>query len=166
MTLSSRDPQDDDVIMDELCMLEQFEKGNFWDHLLINTSGTKQWSKFSREIEAVELARLNSRPTPMDLSAVGYDQQPTGFEGNCSWCGVYGHMARDCWKKLAAQSQSGKDQQSWNISQWSQWRDTRGGKDQGRDEFESKLINPTDGRFCSSELSPFNRDTMDLHEEG
>ena len=74
------------------------EKGNFRDHLLISTSGTKQWSKFIREIEAVELARLNSRPTPMDLSAVGHDQQPTGFE-SCSWCGMYGHMARDCWKK-------------------------------------------------------------------
>ena len=80
-------------------MLVRFEKGNFRDHLLINTSGTKQWSKFIREIEAVELARLNSRPTPMDLSAVGHDQQATGFEGSCSWCGVYGHMARDCWKK-------------------------------------------------------------------
>ena len=41
-------------------MLVRFEKGNFRDHLLINTSGTKQWSKFIREIEAVELARLNS----------------------------------------------------------------------------------------------------------
>ena len=39
------------------------EKGNFRDHVLINTSGTKQWSRFIREIEAVELARLNSRPT-------------------------------------------------------------------------------------------------------
>ena len=86
------------------------EKGNFRDHVLINTSGTKQWSRFIREIEAVELARLNSRPTPMDLSAVGHDlHQPKRFEGNCSWCGTYGHMARDCWKKAAAQSQSGKD---------------------------------------------------------
>ena len=78
------------------------EKGNFRDHLLINTSGTKQWSKFSREIEAVEFARLNSRSTPMDLSAVGHDQLPKRLEGNCSWCGVHGHMAGDCWKKAAA----------------------------------------------------------------
>ena len=36
----SRDPQDDDdIIMDEFCMLERFEKGNFRDYLLINTSG-------------------------------------------------------------------------------------------------------------------------------
>ena len=40
MTLSSRDPQDDDDnIMDEFGMMEQLEKGNFRDHLLINTSG-------------------------------------------------------------------------------------------------------------------------------
>ena len=52
-SLSSRDPQDDDdIIMDELCMLERLEKGNYWDQMLINTSGTKQWSKFIREIEA------------------------------------------------------------------------------------------------------------------
>ena len=45
----SRDSQDDDdIIMDEFCMLEQVEKGNFRDHLLINTSVTKQWSKFNR----------------------------------------------------------------------------------------------------------------------
>ena len=54
-------------------VVKGLEKGNFRDHLLINTSGTKQWSRFIKEIEAVELARLNSRPTPMDLSAVGPD---------------------------------------------------------------------------------------------
>ena len=37
-SLGSRDPQDDDDInMDEFCMLERFEKGNFRDHSLINT---------------------------------------------------------------------------------------------------------------------------------
>ena len=82
-------------------VVKGLEKGNFRDHLLINTSGTKQWSRFIKEIEAVELARLNSRPTPMDLSAVGHDQ-PKRFEGNCSWCCTYGHMARNCWKKAAA----------------------------------------------------------------
>ena len=81
-------------------VVKGLEKGNFRDHLLINTSGTKQWSRFIKEIEAVELARLNSRPTPMDLSAVGHDQ-PKRFE----WCGTHGHVARDCSKKAAAQSQ-------------------------------------------------------------
>ena len=28
--------------------------------------------------------------------------QPKRLKGNCSWCGVYGHMARDCWTKAAA----------------------------------------------------------------
>ena len=64
-------------------VINGLEKGNFQDHLLINTSGMKQWSRFIREIEAVELARLNSRPTPMDLSAVGHDK-PKRFEGGCS----------------------------------------------------------------------------------
>ena len=49
----SRDPQDDDdIIMDEFCMLERFEKGNFRHHLLISTTGTKQWSKFIRKVSS------------------------------------------------------------------------------------------------------------------
>ena len=34
---------------------------------------------------------------PMNLSAMGSQDQQ--FQGNCSWCGIYGHMARDCRKK-------------------------------------------------------------------
>ena len=41
-------------------VVKGLEKGNFRDHLLINTSGTKQWSRFIKELEAVELERLNS----------------------------------------------------------------------------------------------------------
>ena len=33
----------------------------------------------------------------MDLSAMGNQDQM--FQGNCSWCGIYGHIARDCRKK-------------------------------------------------------------------
>ena len=51
-------------------VVKGLEKGPFVDQHV----GTKQWSRFIKEIEAVELARRNSRPTPMDLSAVGHDQ--------------------------------------------------------------------------------------------
>ena len=44
------------------------EKGNFRDHLLIKHVGDESnGGRFIREIEAVGLARLNSRPTPMDF---------------------------------------------------------------------------------------------------
>ena len=33
----------------------------------------------------------------MDLLAMGSQDQK--FQGNCSWCAIYGHMARDCRKK-------------------------------------------------------------------
>ena len=115
-------------------LIRATEKGNFQDHLLINTSGTKQRSRFVKEIEAVGLARRNSRPTS---SAVGHDQ-PKKFEGNCSGCGAYGHMARDCWKKAAAQSQSGKGPQSSNSSQCSQWGDRGGGKGHGKSKGKGK----------------------------
>ena len=69
----------------------------FRDHVLINTAGTTEWTKFVKETENVEVARKNTQPVPMDLSAIGCrDQQ---FQGNCSWCGIYGHMARDSRKK-------------------------------------------------------------------
>ena len=61
------------------------------------TAGTTEWTIFAKEIENVELARRNSQVVPMDLSAVGGQDQK--FLGNCSWCGIYGHKERDCRKK-------------------------------------------------------------------
>ena len=78
-------------------VIKGLEKGGFRDHLLINTAGTTEWTKFVKEIENVELARRNTQLVPMDLSAMGSQDQK--FQGNCSWCGIYGHMARDCRKK-------------------------------------------------------------------
>ena len=52
---------------------------------------------FVKEIENVEFARRNTQPVPMDLSAMGSQNQK--FQGNCSWCGTHGHLARDCRKK-------------------------------------------------------------------
>ena len=69
----------------------------FRDYLVINTAGTTEWTKFVKEIENVELARRNTQPVPMDVSAMGSQDQK--FQGNCSWCGIYGHKARDCRKK-------------------------------------------------------------------
>ena len=40
-------------------------------------------------MEIVELSRRITLLVPMDLSAMG-------SQGNCSWCGISGHMARDC----------------------------------------------------------------------
>ena len=64
--------------------------GSFVDH---NTAGTTEWTKFAKEIENVELARRDTQPVPMDLSAMGSQDQK--FSGNCSSSGTYGHMARD-----------------------------------------------------------------------
>ena len=50
-----------------------------------------------KEIGNVELARRSIQPVPMDLSAMGSQDQQ--FQGNCSWCGVHGRMARDCRRK-------------------------------------------------------------------
>ena len=38
-----------------------------------------------KEIENVELARRNTQPVPMDMSAMGSQEQK--LQGNCSWCG-------------------------------------------------------------------------------
>ena len=74
-----------------------WRQGGFRDHLLINTAGTTEWTKFVKEIGNVELARRNIQPVPMDLSAMGSQDQQ--FQGNCSWCVLHGRMARDCRKK-------------------------------------------------------------------
>ena len=63
------------------------DTGGFRDHLLINAAGTTEWSKLLKQIENVELTRRNRQPVPMDLSAMGSEDQQ--FEGNCSWCGIY-----------------------------------------------------------------------------
>ena len=68
----------------------------FRDHLSINTSGTTEWSKFVEELENVQLARKNTKPPPVDLLSMVQDQN---FQGHCSWCGVHGHLARDCRKR-------------------------------------------------------------------
>ena len=52
-----------------------------------------EWTKFVKEVENVEIARRNTQLVPMGLSAVGSQDQQ--FQGNCSWCGIYGHVARD-----------------------------------------------------------------------
>ena len=72
-------------------VIKSLEKVGFRYHLLI-TAGTTEWTKFAKEIESVELARRNTQLVPMDLSAMGSQDQK--FQGNCSWCGTYGHMAR------------------------------------------------------------------------
>ena len=72
-------------------VIKSWEKVGFRDHMLI-TAGTTEWTKFAKEIENVELARRNTQLVPMDLSAMGSQDQK--FQGNCSWCGTYGHMAR------------------------------------------------------------------------
>ena len=77
--------------------IKGLEKGCLRGHVLINTAGTPEWTKFVKEIENVKLARRNTQLVPMDLSAMG--SQDSKFRGNCSWCGTYGHMARDCRKK-------------------------------------------------------------------
>ena len=157
-------------------VVKGLEKGNFRDHLLINTSGTKQWSRFIKELEAVELARLNSGPTPMDLSAVVHDQ-PKRFDGDCLWCGMYGHMVLDCWKKGAAQSQSSKGSQSWNTSQWSQWGDRGGGKDHGKGKGKGKSKSKGKGKGKkgskgfhemedqSSEQEGYSQEWYEWHED-
>ena len=48
-------------------------------------------------MENVELARRNTQPEPMNLSAMGSQDQ--NVQGNCSWCGIEGHIAGDCRKK-------------------------------------------------------------------
>ena len=79
-------------------VIKGLEKGGFRDHLLINTAGTTEWTTLVKEIENVDLTRRNTQPAPMDLSAL--DSQDRKLQENCSWCGIYGHMARDGGKKI------------------------------------------------------------------
>ena len=73
-------------------VIKGLENGGFRDDLLINTADTTEWTKFQNEIENFELARRNAQLVPMDLSAMGSQDQK--FQGNCSCYGTYGHMAR------------------------------------------------------------------------
>ena len=139
-------------------MVKGLEKGNFRDHLLINTSQTTVWDQFVKEIENVEMARKNTKVTPMDLSAVGKGGQNKPFEGTCSWCGTYGHMARDCRKKKQYEEANGQwsaptggANQPWNSGP--QARDPAKGKkgkgkgqDGGKGKFKSKKGKPGKGK--------------------
>ena len=78
-------------------VIKGLEKSGFRDHLHINTAGTTEWTKFVKEIENVEFERKNTQLVPMDLSAVGSQDQK--FQESCSWCGIYGHMTRHCQKQ-------------------------------------------------------------------
>ena len=55
--------------------IKGLEKGCLRGHVLINTAGTTEWTKFVKEIENVKLARRNTQPVPMDLSAMGSQDQ-------------------------------------------------------------------------------------------
>ena len=44
-------------------------------------AGTIQWTKFVKEIENVELAPRNTQLVPMELSAMGNQDQK--FQGTC-----------------------------------------------------------------------------------
>ena len=72
-----------------------------------------------KEIENVQSARRITQHVPMDLSAMG--SQDETFRGNCSWCGTYGHMARDYRKKT-------EDMQNNPTSGWSGTDDKAKGK--------------------------------------
>ena len=62
--------------LSDLCVvINGLEKGGFRHQLLINTAGTTEWTKFATQIENVELARENAQPVPMDLSAMGSQDQ-------------------------------------------------------------------------------------------
>ena len=91
-------------------VIKGLENGVFREHLFINTAGTTERTKFVKEIENVEPARRNTQPVLMDLSAMGSQDQR--FQGNSAWCGIYGHMARDCRKKT-------EDLQNNQTSGWS-----------------------------------------------
>ena len=43
-------------------VIKGLERGGFRCHLLINTAGTTEWTKFVKDIENVELARRNTQP--------------------------------------------------------------------------------------------------------
>ena len=51
-------------------VIKGLERGGFRDHLLINTAGTTKW-----------IARRNTQPVPMDLSAL--DSQDQQLQGTC-----------------------------------------------------------------------------------
>ena len=77
--------------------LKGLEEVGFRDHLLINTAGTTEWTKFVKEIENVEFSEKEHAACSDGLAGDGSQDQK--FQGNCSRCGSYSHMARDCRKK-------------------------------------------------------------------
>ena len=121
-------------------VVKGLEKGNFRDHLLINTSQTTDWNQFMKEIENVEAARKNTKAIPMDLSAFGENEQ---YAGNCSWCQAYGHMARDCRKKqqykAAQEGKGGSTPWAYPAAgSQSSWPGASKGKDKGKEKGSDK----------------------------
>ena len=72
-------------------VIKGLEKGCFRDHLLINTAGTTEWTKFVKEMENVELARRNTQPVPMDfcrrwaVKIKSYKEAVHGVELTVTW---------------------------------------------------------------------------------
>ena len=89
----------------------------FRDHFAVQTSSVDSPEKQTLTIEKFLHANVHgSGATPMDVDALAKGGKKGGkgrdkggkskkFEGNCFWCGAYGHMMEDCQKKAAEKPQ-------------------------------------------------------------
>ena len=89
------------------------------DHLAVQASSIDSFEKQRLTIEKFLQANVQrSGATLMDVDALvktrggmkggtGKDKEGKSkkFEGNCVWCGAYGHMIEDCQKKAAGKPQ-------------------------------------------------------------
>ena len=92
------------------------------------------------------LARKNTQLVPMDLSAMGSQDQK--FQGNCSCCGIYSQMARDCGKKAEHVEKKSNKWMVWHGRQIQRqvWQDKsakvhvkgKPGEGKGRDKSNGK----------------------------
>ena len=81
--LTSREHEAKETLSDLIkigVVIKGLEKDVFRDRLPMNTAGTTEWTKIVKEIESVELARRNAQLVPMNLSAIGSQEQQ--FQGN------------------------------------------------------------------------------------
>ena len=111
------------------------EKGGFRDHLLINTAGSTDKTKFVKEIGNVEITQRNTHTACSDRS------QDQKFKRHCSWCGTYGHMARDCRKKT--EYMQNNQNSGWSGTDDKGKRKPGKGKGQGKqdkDKGRGKLV--------------------------
>ena len=89
-------------------VIRGLEKRDFRDHLLINTAGTTEKTKFVKEIGIVEPTRRNTQPVPKAVKIKSSKETVHGVELTATWREIVERKLNTC-KKTQTSGWSGTD---------------------------------------------------------